>query len=392
MKNLTPKKRFFAILALIAAMLTSCSTGPEGPCFTIKGAIADADGKMLRIIHIGVDKATVVDSIELDGKGEFEFTFSRPECFDFYRLELDTASILVAIDSTETVTIKGGVKELEKTYTVEGSVESEKIKEINALHNALQEQVLTMFNSNSPAIMKTRNDILSLIDEFKTNLAKQYIASAPGSASAYYVMSLSLAGEPLFKPMTDRNDSKYLAAVATNMQHMYPETERTKLLVEFAQKAMSATRPAKEYNVDIKEESISTTGLFDISLPTMNGDSIRLSSLAGKVVLLDFTVYGNAKISSRNIDLRKLYSKYKEQGFEIYQISFDTDKHFWQTSASNLPWVCVRDGNGSASSNALLYNVQQIPTFYLINKENEIVLRDNQIKDLDKEIQKLLKE
>ena len=392
MKNLKPKKRFFAIAAFIAIVLSSCSGGPEGPCFTIKGAIADADGKMLRIIHIGVDKATLLDSAELDEKGEFEFIFPRPECFDFYRLELDSGSVLVAIDSTETVTIKGNAKEFAKTYTVEGSVESGKIKEINMLYNALQEQVITMFNSTSPAIIKTRNDVFNLIDEFKTNLAKQYIASAPGSASAYYVLSLSLAGEPLFRPMTERSDSKYLAAVATNMQHNYPEAERTKLLVEFAQNAMNATRPAKEYEVDVKEESISTTGLFDISLPTMNGDTIKLSSLAGKVVLLDFTVYGNAKISSRNIDLRKIYSKYKEQGFEIYQISFDNDKHFWQTSASNLPWICVRDGNGASSSNALLYNVQQLPTFYLINKENEIVLRDNQIKDLDTEIQKLLKE
>ena len=85
-----------------------------------------------------------------------------------------------------------------------------------------------------------------------------------------------------------------------------------------------------------------------------------------------------------------MYAKYKEQGFEIYQISFDTDKHFWQTSASNLPWTCVRDGNGAASSYALLYNVRQLPTFYLINKDNEIVLRDNQITDLGKEIERLI--
>ena len=93
-------------------------------------------------------------------------------------------------------------------------------------------------------------------------------------------------------------------------------------------------------------------------------------------------------MSSRNITMRELYEKYNKQGFDIYQISFDRREHFWQQSAGNLPWTCVRDAHGSSIS---LYNVQTIPTFFLINKNGEIILRDTQIENTEKEIEKLLK-
>lgn len=383
-------KAFTAIFVLVTIAFASCSNQPDGPCFTVKGNIKDADGKILTIKNIGVNNTIVLDSMELDEEGTYEFTIPSPGCFEFYSLVLGDESILLTVDSTETVTVNSNAKEFATAYSVEGSTESEKIKEINTLRDALAEQISAMLNSTSPAVMKTRNDILLLINEFKDNLVKQYIASNPGSASSYYILSLSLDGTPLFMPMTERTDSKYLAAVATNIQLKYPDSERTRQLVDFAQKAMKATSPVQDIDIEVEEEEIATTGLFDINLPTMNGDSIKLSSFAGKVVLLDFTIYKDPNISGRNIGLRELYAKYKEQGFEIYQISFDTDKHFWQTSASNLPWTCVRDGNGAASSYALLYNVRQLPTFYLINKDNEIVLRDNQITDLGKEIERLI--
>ena len=93
-------------------------------------------------------------------------------------------------------------------------------------------------------------------------------------------------------------------------------------------------------------------------------------------------------MSGRNIKMRELYSNYKDQGFEIYQVSLDRREHFWQQSAANLPWTCVRDASGAS---AKLYNVQVLPTFFLINRKGEVALRDAQIENTEKEIEKLLK-
>lgn len=118
----------------------------------------------------------------------------------------------------------------------------------------------------------------------------------------------------------------------------------------------------------------------------MKGNTRSLTDLKGKVVLIDFTVYNNAMSAAHNLALRELYNKYASQGFEIYQISLDGDEHFWKTSADNLPWVCVRDANGAYSSYISLYNVTNLPSVFLVNRNNELSARGENIKDLDEAI------
>jgi peroxiredoxin len=122
----------------------------------------------------------------------------------------------------------------------------------------------------------------------------------------------------------------------------------------------------------------------------MKGDVRKLTDLKGKVVLLDFTVYQTQAGAPHNLMLRELYNKYAELGFEIYQVSLDADEHYWKTSAENLPWVCVRDGNGIYSTFASLYNVQSVPSLYLISRANVLDRRGEDIKDLDAAIKSLL--
>ena len=127
-----------------------------------------------------------------------------------------------------------------------------------------------------------------------------------------------------------------------------------------------------------------------IQLKDLKGNTRSLTDLKGKVVLIDFTVYNNAMSAAHNLALRELYNKYASQGFEIYQISLDGDEHFWKTSADNLPWVCVRDANGVYSSYISLYNVTNLPSIFLVNRNNELSARGENIKDLDEAIKKLL--
>ena len=88
--------------------------------------------------------------------------------------------------------------------------------------------------------------------------------------------------------------------------------------------------------------------------------------------------------------LRDLYDKYAGSGLEIYQVSLDADEHYWKTTADNLPWICVRDGNGIYSSITALYNVQSVPTLFLINRNNELSSRGENIKDLEAAVKALL--
>lgn len=391
MKIHNPKHLLYAIITGAAILFSACGNKTDIQQFTVTGNIANAEGKMIYLSNIGVKNIIPLDSAKIAKDGSYTFRQPRPASYEFFFIAIEGEKpITFAIDSTETVTINSDAKDFYGAYTVEGNSESMQIKEMKEQQEALEKQVSEMLKSTSPAIVKTRNDIYALIGEFKENITRQYILPAPNKASAYYALSLSLNGEPLYQPKNNRNDSKCYAAVATGLKNRFPAAKRTRHLCQIAEEGMAATRPRKTKTVEVEEGDITTTGLFNIKLPNAEGDTIPLSSLEGKVVLLDFTVYEDAKISSRNINLREIYRKYKDLGFEIYQVSYDTREHFWQQSASNLPWTCVRDGEGTRSSYIRLYNVHTLPTFYLINRENEIVLRDNQIADLEKEIEKLL--
>jgi len=90
------------------------------------------------------------------------------------------------------------------------------------------------------------------------------------------------------------------------------------------------------------------------------------------------------------MDLREIYNKYAEKGFEIYQVSLDINENLWKVSAANLPWICVRDRAAQYSEIARTYNVTELPTFFLINREGELIKRDSQMKNPEEEIKKLL--
>ena len=384
------------ILSLAATLpllfVSSCGTQSTNddntPKFTIKGTLSNADGKVLYLANTALEGTIILDSIKLDSNGNFEFRQDRPETFEFYIVGFKSNTpAVIAVDSTETITITADANDFAKSYTIEGSPASEDIKNMSELTNALEMQISEM---KPDASYLAKKEVL--IEDFKENIARQYVIPSPDKSSAYFALWLTCKNEPIFKPLNSRKDSKYYAGVATSMKRLFPKANRTKHICGIAEKGLASTRPLSTEKLEALLEKTSSNNLFEIELPNREGDSIKLSSLAGKVVLLDFTVFGNSKIKMRNIDFRELYDKYNKKGFEIYQVSYDEREHFWQQEALALPWVCVRDGRGGASPYLPTFNIQSIPTFFLLNKDNEVILRDQQITDLEAEIKKLLKE
>ena len=139
---------------------------------------------------------------------------------------------------------------------------------------------------------------------------------------------------------------------------------------------------------------ITVTGYPDLELSDIYGKKVRLSSLEGKVVLVDFWSAELGNANARNAELKELYAKYARQKapFEIYQVAIDTSKPLWITAVQEqqLPWISVSDLQGGASSALKLYNVQRLPSSYLISREGEIVARDLDGEALARKIDELL--
>ncbi|MBX2930554.1 MAG: TlpA family protein disulfide reductase [Chitinophagaceae bacterium] len=127
----------------------------------------------------------------------------------------------------------------------------------------------------------------------------------------------------------------------------------------------------------------------DISLKNPNGKVVSLSSLKGKVVLIDFWASWCGPCRTANKHLKKLYETYKEKGFEIYSISCDYTEKPWLRAikADKITWTQVYD---EASIVANKWRIAYLPSTFLLNKDGVIVAIDYEGKLLEDAIQSLL--
>lgn len=382
-------KRLF-ILSIAALSLASCE---ESGKFHVKGNITEAEGKTLYFIANSIDGPTCLDSTKLKGNGAFEFSAKNTSlCPEFYALNIEGNIIHLSVDSTEDITIQASLPKMSREYTVEGSDNCQKIKDINTLQHKLQDQIVALEKNTTMYPGDITDSIKSLLDAYKQRIANEYIYNEPGKAYAYYAVSQVIRGQNggtfLFNPYTDRADIKVYAVVANAWDAAYHDAARTEQLCNQVIEGMKNTAKPETRLVEIDENKIQESGIINMTLPDVDGNLHSLNSLKGKVVLLDFTRYSGPYSNERIRQMRSLHEKYSQQGFEIYQVSLDEDLSFWRYQSENLPWICVHETDGTATR---LYGVSVLPTYFIINRDNEVVKRSDVINDVEKEIEALLR-
>lgn len=374
-------------IALIGAV--SCTQAPQA---TIEGNITEAAGKTLYLDYMGVASTVTVDSAKLKEDGAFRFNVARPECFDFYRLRIGQEIAYLSVDSTETLKVTATLPTMSAAYQVEGSDDNLTLKRLVHKQGELQHTVQNLMRNSGPEVGITQARIDTLVRRYKEEVRMEYIYPNPGKPYAYFALFQRLGGQLIFDPTMTRDDVRCFAAVATNLDLYYPEAERTKNLKSIAIKGIKNTRAPQQVDYSALQDKIVESAIIDIELPDIDGSLRKLTDLKGKVVMLDFTIYGHEMSAARIITQRELYSQYAPQGFEIYQVSLDGNEHFWKTAAESLPWICVRDEEAPDCLAARQYSVRELPTYFLINRAGEIVMRDISVEDLEAELQRLLKE
>lgn len=375
-------------LALMAAMLTSCNNKK----FHINGTVTEAKDSVLYLENMSLDGPVVVDSVKLDDKGAFSFSGKAPDAPEFYRLRIAGQIINLSVDSTETVDVKASYPSMATGYTVDGSAECATIRELALKQIDLQNRVIAVQNNPNLGYDLTRDSIGKLVAEYKEEIKRNYIYKAPMRASSYFALFQTLGNMLIFNPREDADDVKVFAAVATSWDTYHPDALRGKNLHNIAIEGMKNVRIMRNKMAarNINASKVNVSNIIDISLLDNQGKRRSLTDLKGKVVMLDFHVFGSNGSTKRIMEMRELYNKYHGRGFEIYQVAFDPDEHFWKTQTAALPWISVRDPQGLQSQNLAAYNVGSIPTFFLIDRNNEVKKRDSQITDIDAEINALL--
>lgn len=384
------KTRSVCFLSLLL-LLASCGKGK----FHVNGNITNAADSILYWENMSLNGAVAIDSAKLDADGTFSFNGPKPDAPEFYRLRIGRQIINIAVDSTENITIKADYPTMSVQYEVEGSQQCQRIKELALLQMALQSQIYAIAQDPSLNSERVADSVSIVLESYKENVKNKYIFNDPKQASAYFALfqtvALGYQSALVFNPRTNENDVKVFAAVATSWDTYYPEAERGLNLHNIAIEGMKNVRIIQaRNNRSIDPNKISESGVIDIALADNKGNIRRLTDLKGKVVLLDFHLFASNSSTERIMNMRNIYNKFHDQGLEIYQVSVDPDEHFWKTQTAALPWISVREADGINSPLMTQYNLQDIPTYFLITRDNVLYKRDVQIKDLESEIRALL--
>lgn len=377
----------------VAAMagMTSCNEKK----FHIDGNITGAADSTLYFENMGLDGAVKIDSAKLSEDGTFAFEGTAPTAPEFYRLRIAGQFINIAVDSTETINIKAQYPQMATQYEVSGSEDCQRIKELSLMQSSLQAQVNAIARNPELGAQAVADSVSRIVEAYKTRVKTEYIFKAPMKASSYFALfqTIYAGGQPvlLFNPRTSEQDIKVFGAVATSWDTFYPNEKRGENLHNIAIEGMKDVRylRSQQQAEEIEASKVNTSGILDFTLTDNTGAARSLSSLKGNVVLLDFHLFADQNSMKRIMSLRELYNKYHAQGFQIYQVAIDGDEHFWKTQTAALPWISTRVDDNT-SSVLQMYNVQQVPTFFLLNRSCNVVKRDAQIKDIDAEIKALL--
>ncbi len=381
--------------AFVAALLmASCGDGLTGETFTIEGHITGAADSTLRLENTSLRGVHEIATVTLDSTGTFLFKAERTEAPEFYRLRIANKLINLSVDSTETINITAQWATMNTDYKVEGSDNCVRIKDMTLKQLELQRQVMEIDRIGMMPNVK-QEKILALIEDYKANVARKYIFTDPSQTSSYFALFQTVGGLLIFDNYSNIEDIKALRAVATCWDSFYPNAERSKNIMSIAlagierQREEMAQQQAAQQIVN-DSTKISYSGVIDLNLVDAKGKRHKLSDMKGKVVLLDFHAFSMKESPARILSLRELYNKYSQRGFEIYQVSLDDNRHFWTQQVESLPWISVRDEDGSLPQKLAVYNVQAIPDFFLIDRDNNLVKRQAQIENLEQEIENLL--
>ena len=353
-------RKTFIYLFLSLGLLTSCQ---RASIFRVEGAIEAAPGKTLYLEHTALLQTIVLDSCLLDMTGDFAFKAPAPQYPDFYRLRIDATSLPLAVDSTETITITTTYDSLSHTLAIEGSEQSLAIAQLRA----------TARNASYDDLRET---------------TKKIIASNPRSLVAYYTLFLKQNGKYIWN-IFDASDRRMHQAVATSFNVWMPDYERSKALYAQVNDVIKAEREQLQQEAMRQLIDNAENAFLDITLTDDNGITQSLSELKGKVVVLDFSAIEMEQSQGYIFELRELYNKYNKRGLSIYSVSLDRNKLLWEDGVVNLPWTNVYAGE-QAIEVLTLYNVQSLPTLFLLDRKGNVQGRYTDFNALEADIQKYL--
>ena len=387
MKNMTYRVLFFLVAILL--VLGGCKK-EEG--FIIRGKITHAEDQTIVLEELHTTSLKKIAETKINKKGEFELS-AMTGIPTFYLLKLsDQNFITLLVDSAETVTIEADAANFYREYNVDGSPGSAQVKMLDTKlkdtrHKLDSLQSLDNLYAGNPEYDNVRplwEEEYDKIVEEQVEFSTNFVRENPFSMASVLALYQKFSNEDESYIVSDLQAMK---TAASALNSIYPKSEQVQALynntLQFVRQQQSA-----EMRKFIQEQGDNSP---EIVLPDPDGNDVALSSLRGKVVLLQFWAAVDRGSRIQNPVLVEAYNKYKRKGFEIYQVSVDVNRAEWVDAIDQdkLSWINVGDMEGSKLA-AAVYNVQSVPYNYLLDEEGKIVAKNLNGPALNKALSQLL--
>lgn len=362
------------------------ATTPENPNateFKVSGTLTDGKDQNIYLYHFAGQQPTVIDSTVISAENTFDLK-GKGEGYQFYGVGSSPTKLkLLMLNSNETVTLNGDYF-LVNESNIEGSVDSKIIDGYHKIQKKYYLQIQALQNDlksvqqNSPEY----NSILQKLDKTTKDLSKSAEKYIDDNIESPAIIS---AQRDLFNPSTQLTYLKKIeSTLAKTMNNSIYHTSIKSYIAQTAQQQMQQPKQNGFAEVGTKAP--------ELNYPSPTGQNIALSSLKGKVVLIDFWASWCKPCRMENPNVVRLYNEYKEKGFTIYSVSLDKDKARWENAIKQdgLIWPNhVSDLKGWQSTAAATYGVNGIPYTVLIDKDGKVIatsLRGMQLEQKLKEI------
>ncbi len=357
------KKILFTASLLLSCLFASMAQ-EEG--YKIEGRLANTvNGKLLLIADtekgmIDIGEATVTN-------GMFEFSGRMPEMTVVYLTPVKKTPVLATImleNANYTITL--GTNEM----IVESSGEAQKIwKEFDDLNKYLlqtQQQMDAQARQNRALIAKLQQEFSKIENKVLADELALIKKHSDSPVSAYVV-----AGK-----MLGMDDTKL--------------TARYEALGEKAKASFYGKRVAAEL---AKMQEIAIGAIApNFSAPLADGGVLSLHETKAKVKIVNFWASWCQPCRNENVNLLKIYKRYRPRGLEIISVSIDDNKQAWLTAIGQdgSDWKNVSDLK-QPSEIASEYMITATPTIFILDEENRIVAKNLRGKELEKFIEGMLK-
>ena len=377
--------RKFILLFAVSALAASCT----GDRAKISGRLAGHGGETVYLQTVSPYQSTVTDSVTLDEKGAFKFRI-RIEDRQPTLLNILCGMNLIPLMVSPRQKIKvHAVGEISANYNVENSPESELICRLNSILTSGAVSLDSLTNLYTDSTPEQRTEIAAQYAARYMDIKRRhlrFVVENASSLAALYGLYQRLPGDDnLFGGQADMI---YYRMVADSVSLTYPDSKYLAAL----QAQLSQADAVSQMQSMIQAGRQNPVSYPDLELPDMYGKKVRLSSLDGKIILLDFWSTQDMNCKVNNAELKQTYDKYKDSGFEVYQVSLDTHRADWVTSVQQqrLPWITLCDFKGKGGKASRLYNISRLPSNLLIDRKGNIVAKNLYGSRLDSQIEKLL--